>query len=63
LFKDVRGLKTIKEKLEHYNAQQVCCFILSCLWRVRFGGHIASMRNITNAYKISVGKPQGKRPI
>jgi hypothetical protein len=27
------------------------------------GGHVARMREKRNAYKILVGKPEGKRPL
>jgi hypothetical protein len=26
-------------------------------------GHVARMGEVRNAYKISVGKPEGKRPL
>ena len=31
--------------------------------RLRWAGHVAHMDQPTNAYKISVGKPEGKRPL
>jgi hypothetical protein len=31
--------------------------------RIRWAGHIAHMGEIRNAYKILVGKPEGKRPL
>jgi len=31
--------------------------------RMRLAGRVARMRYIRNAYKISVGKPEGKRPF
>jgi hypothetical protein len=30
--------------------------------RMRWGGHVMHMEEMRNAYKISVGKPAGKRP-
>jgi hypothetical protein len=30
--------------------------------RMRWAGHVAYMAAIRNAYKILVGKPEGKRP-
>jgi hypothetical protein len=30
---------------------------------MRFAGHVARMGEKRNAYKILVGKPEGKRPI
>jgi len=30
--------------------------------RVRWAGHVARMEEIRNAYKMLVGKPEGKRP-
>jgi len=31
--------------------------------RMRLPGHVAGMREMRNTYKISVGKPEGKRPL
>jgi hypothetical protein len=31
--------------------------------RMRSAGHVARMREKRNAYRISVGKPEGKRPL
>jgi hypothetical protein len=31
--------------------------------RIRWAGHVARMGEKRNAYRISVGKPQGKRPL
>jgi hypothetical protein len=31
--------------------------------RMRWAGHIARMGETRNAYKILVGKPEGKRPL
>jgi hypothetical protein len=31
--------------------------------RIRWAGHEARMRKKSNAYRISVGKPVGKRPL
>jgi hypothetical protein len=31
--------------------------------RIRWAGHVAQMGANTNAYKILVGKPEGKRPL
>jgi hypothetical protein len=31
--------------------------------RMRWAGHVARMWDKRNAYRISVGKPQGKRPL
>jgi hypothetical protein len=31
--------------------------------RMRWGGHVAQMGNTRNAYRILVGKPEGKRPL
>jgi hypothetical protein len=31
--------------------------------RTRWEGHVARMRENRNAYRISVGKPEGKRPL
>jgi hypothetical protein len=32
-------------------------------WRKRWAGHVARMGEKRNAYRISVGKPEGKRPL
>ena len=31
--------------------------------RLRWAGHVAQMEQSTNAYKVLVGKPKGKRPL
>jgi hypothetical protein len=31
--------------------------------RMRWAGHVARMEEKRNAYKIFVGKPEGKRPL
>jgi hypothetical protein len=31
--------------------------------RIRWAGHIARMGETRNAYRILVGKPEGKRPV
>jgi hypothetical protein len=31
--------------------------------RMRFAGHVARMGEKRNAYRIFVGKPEGKRPL
>jgi hypothetical protein len=31
--------------------------------RMRWAGHVARMGEETNAYRILVGKPEGKRPL
>jgi hypothetical protein len=31
--------------------------------RMRWGGHVARMGEKKNAYRILVGKPEGKRPL
>jgi hypothetical protein len=33
------------------------------LRRLRWAGHVARMGEMRNAYKILVGKPEGKRPL
>jgi hypothetical protein len=32
-------------------------------WRMRWGGHAACMGEMKNAYKIFVGKLEGKKPL
>jgi hypothetical protein len=31
--------------------------------RMRWAGHVVRVRSKKNAYRISVGKPEGKRPL
>ena len=31
--------------------------------RLRWGGHVARMEHSRNAYRVLVGKPEGKRPL
>ena len=31
--------------------------------RLRWAGHVARMDESTNAYRVLVGKPEGKRPL
>jgi hypothetical protein len=31
--------------------------------RMRWAGHVARMGELINAYRIMVGKPEGKRPL
>jgi hypothetical protein len=33
------------------------------LRRMRWAGHVARMREKRNAYRLLVGKPEGKRPL
>jgi hypothetical protein len=32
-------------------------------WRMRWAGHVARIGEKRNAFRISVGKPEGKRPL
>jgi hypothetical protein len=32
-------------------------------WRMRWEGHVARIRAKRNAYRILVGKPEGRRPL
>jgi hypothetical protein len=32
-------------------------------WRMRWAGHVARMDEKRNAYRILVGKPEGKKPL
>jgi hypothetical protein len=32
-------------------------------WRMRWAGHVTRMGEKMNAYRILVGKPEGKRPL
>jgi hypothetical protein len=33
------------------------------LWRMRWAGHVARIGEKRNAYRLLVGKPEGKRPL
>jgi hypothetical protein len=33
------------------------------LWRLRWAGHVAQMRETRNAYRLLLGNAEGKRPI
>jgi hypothetical protein len=39
------------------------CFFKEVLRRIRWAGHVARMGAKRNAYRILVGKPEGKRPV
>jgi hypothetical protein len=32
-------------------------------WKIRWAGHVARMGEKWNAYRLLVGKPEGKRPL
>jgi hypothetical protein len=32
-------------------------------WRIKWTGHVTRMGEMRNAYKILVGKPEGKKPL
>jgi hypothetical protein len=32
-------------------------------WGMRWAGHVARMREMRKAYRLLVGKPEGKRPL
>jgi hypothetical protein len=34
-----------------------------CTLRLRWAGHVAQMGEKRNAYRLLVGKPEGKRPL
>jgi hypothetical protein len=36
--------------------------VVRFLWRMNYTGHLAHIQRMRNAYKILVGKPEGKRP-
>jgi hypothetical protein len=44
-----------------YSSQNIITKIKSR--RVRFAGHVTRMEEERKAYKVSVGRPQGKRPL
>jgi hypothetical protein len=50
-----------KELHDLYSSPSIIRIIKS--WRMRRAGHIARMGEKRNAYRILVGKPEGKRPL
>jgi hypothetical protein len=57
-----RWRKLHKEEL--HNLYPSPSIIRMMKWRrIRWSGHVAQMRVHRNAYKLLVGKPEGKRPL
>jgi hypothetical protein len=50
-----------KELHNFYSSPNILTIIKSR--KIRWTGHVARMGETRNAYSISVGKPEGKRPI
>jgi hypothetical protein len=44
-----------------YSSPSIIRMITS--WRIRWAGHVARMGEKRNAYRILVGKPEGKTPL
>jgi hypothetical protein len=44
-----------------YSSSSIIRIIKS--WRLRWAGHLARMGEKRNAYRLLVGKPEGKRPL
>jgi hypothetical protein len=54
--------KLYNEKLHNlYSSPSIIRMIMSR--RIRWAGHVARIAVNTNAYRILVGKPEGKRPL
>jgi hypothetical protein len=58
-----RGWRKLHNEALHdlYSSQSIIRIIKSR--RMTWAGHIARMREKTNAYWLFVGKPEGKRPL
>jgi hypothetical protein len=55
-------LNTSNEELHNlYSSLSIIRMIISR--RMRWAGHVARMGENRNAYRILVGKPEGKRPL
>jgi hypothetical protein len=50
-----------KELHDLYSSPSIIRIIKS--WRLRWAGHVARMVEKRNAYRLLVGKPEGKRPL
>jgi hypothetical protein len=50
-----------KELHDLYSSPSIIRIIKS--WRMRWVGHAAQMGEKRNAYRLLVGKPEGKRPL
>jgi hypothetical protein len=50
------------EELHNLYASPDIISVIKSRW-VRWEGHVTRMGNIRSAYKILVGKPEGKRPL
>jgi hypothetical protein len=50
-----------KELHDLYSSPSIIRIIKS--WRMRWAGHVARMWEKRNAYRLLVGKPEGKRPL
>jgi hypothetical protein len=54
--------KLLKKELHNlYSSPFIVRVIQS--WRMGWAGHVARMGEMRNVYKISVGKPRGRRPL
>jgi hypothetical protein len=54
--------KQNKEKLHDLYSTSSKIRIIK-FWKMRWAGHIARMGEKRNAYRLLVGKPEGKRPL
>jgi hypothetical protein len=50
-----------EELRDLYSSSNIIRIIKS--WRMRWAGHVARMGEERNAYRLLVGKPEGKRPL
>jgi hypothetical protein len=59
----VRRLKKLQnEKLHNLNASPNTIRVIKSS-RLRRAGYVAPMEDMKNAYRILVGKPEGRRPL
>jgi hypothetical protein len=58
---DLRGRRLHNEELHNLHASIYIVRVIKSK-RIRWTGHIARMGEMRNAYKIFIGKPEGKRP-
>jgi hypothetical protein len=57
------GRKTLHNEELHYLYASPNIFRMTKSRRMRWVGHVAGVGKKGNAYKILVGKPEGKRPV
>jgi hypothetical protein len=61
MFLGGKGLTARKELLNLYSSPNIIKMMKSR--KMRWAGHVARIGETRNAYRILVGKPEGKRPL